>query len=55
MTRKGLVRGRFVLTEQSFKWRGPGLCESNLRRVCRVDLHAIDATPARWHRTRHTA
>ena len=26
VTRKGLVRGRFVLTEQSFKWRGPGLC-----------------------------
>ena len=30
VTRKGLVRGRFVLTEQSFKWRGPGLCRNQI-------------------------
>ena len=30
VTRKGLVRGRFVLTEQSFKWRGPGLCGNQI-------------------------
>ena len=52
VTRKGLVRGRFVLTEQSFKWRGPGLCGNQIYGAFvlnrRVDLHAIDATPARW-------
>jgi hypothetical protein len=47
VTRKGLVRGRFVLTEQSFKWRGPGLCGNQIYGTF-VDLHAIDATPARW-------
>ena len=41
VTRKGLVRGRFVLTEQSFKWRGPGLCRNQI-------YGAFVATPARW-------
>ena len=51
VTRKGLVRGRFVLTEQSFKWRGPGLCGNQIYGV--LSRHLLDGVAMSC--TRHTA